>query len=472
MNEKLELLVNEVRRRVDSLFPGYGLGEGNTKHTNLYKEYGYPKDPAFDDFYQQYDRNGFASGAINETVRKTWQTYPFLLEATKDDKPHSETTAEEALREGLERLQFWTKLKDADRKSMVGKYAGVIFRFRDGKRMREPVENVGGIDNIVEIIPVYEKQLTVEEWDQDEMSDTYGQPTMYQFVENALPGTDETQVRQFSVHPDRVHIWSEDMSVHGQSALRPGYNALLDLEKVGGAGAEGFWKNAKNAPVLNLDKEAKLEALARMLGAAKESDVPDKMEAVMRDWRDNYDASLMFQGIEAKTLPSTLPSDPEKFTTSPLMVFACSFGIPMKILLGTQTGERASTEDSAKWDAINDARREQHVVPNIMAIVRKLVEHQALPAITAKWRVDWTPLSEATPSEKMERSAKMAEINKSNAGRGEVFTADEMREVVGYEPNSDLDEDDPDAEPNPAQTPKEPSGADGEDSKGEDAAQQ
>ena len=75
-----------------------------------------------------------------------------------------------------------------------------------------------------------------------------GEPKMYEFNEAAVE-TDNPNKRSLRIHPDRVLIWSDDGTVNGRSLLEPGYNDLIDLEKIKGAGGEGFWKNAKSSPV-------------------------------------------------------------------------------------------------------------------------------------------------------------------------------------------------------------------------------
>lgn len=429
---KTQLIANAVRR-LGALFPGY-FGGGNAKHTNMYAEYGYPEAPTFDDFYRLYKRNGVARGAINKTINKTWQTAPYLLEG---DSVHEENARERAARDLFNRIHFWNKLKEADRKSMVGRYAGVIFRFADGKPFSEPVEGLvpGGANGLIEVIPVYEEQLKPTEYDNDEASTTYGMPKMYSFQESAISSVSHGAGRSVNVHPSRVHIWSETFDIHGESSLEAGINSLLDLEKIAGAGGEGFWKNAKNAPVLNIDKEADPQRLADMFGVAVD-ELPDKMDEVVGDWQRGFDQLLMLQGIQTQSLAVTLPQ-PEQFVQTSLMVFAASFGIPMKILLGSQTGERASTEDADEWAETIMGRRAAVVVPNVMAIIARLEEVGVIPTSTIGWNLDWADLTEASASEKVERADKMASINQKMLGRGEVYTPDEIREVTGHEPLGD-----------------------------------
>lgn len=430
---RMRLVVNNATRRLGAMFPGFF---PDAKHDH-YKDFGYPTVLTFSQLYGMYSRNGIAQAGVNKTVLKTWQDNPFLLEEERDGSEvgeADETTLEQQIRQRFDDLRFWQKLAEADGMSMVGDYAGVILRFADSKRLDQPVDRVtGGLNGLVEIIPAWEGQLAVSQWDTDETSDGYGHPKMYQFNESAVD--DKQQPRNFIVHPDRVVIWSKNGTVHGKSILEAGFNDLLTMEKVSGAGGEGFWKNAKSAPVLQVDPEAKLAEMARMMGVPLD-ELVDKMNDQVEDWQKGFDKLLMVQGMEAKTLGITLPS-PEHFFAIALQAFAASITMPVKILVGMQTGERASKEDADEWALTNMSRRTNYVIPNIRALVQRLVRVGILPE--RDWFVDWTDLTESSMSEKIDRASKMAETNQKMGTGVIVFTDEEIRAVVGYEPLSDAD---------------------------------
>lgn len=430
----LELLANAARR-LGTMFPGYF--QGDVKHDH-YRDFGYPEHLQFAQLWQMYRRNGLARAAVDKTVGKVWQDSPFILE---DDEVHDETQAERDFREALDRLRFWQNCAEADRRALVGNYAGMILRLADDKTFKEPVDRVpGGLDGVVEIIPAWEGQLTVSTWDTDERSPTYGRPTMYQFNEASF-SKDQTKVRSFELHPDRVVIWSRDGTIHGESLLEAGFNDLLVMEKVAGAGGEGFWKNARSNPVLQIDKEARLETLAQILGVARPDEIADKLSEVVDDFQKGFDKALMLQGIEAKTLGITLPS-PEHFFNIALQSFAASVGMPLKILVGNQTGERASSEDANDWAQTCQSRRVQVVRPILREIITRL---QRFGVINERLsHIDWSDLTEMSMKAKIDRALKMADINQKLSPDQGAFTGDEIREVVDLEPlepeDDDLDE--------------------------------
>lgn len=413
-------------------YGGVFAGGDNAKH-NLYHDFGYPKinGLGFYDFYYTYRRNGWASGLVKKTVNKTWQDAPTLREVEGE---HEETTLEAAIRQHFSAIRFWQHLREADSRSMVGKYAGVIFQLADGRPYHDPVDQVpGGIEGVISVLPAWEGQLEPSSWNTDPESPDYGKPSMFRFNESSVD-PETGKVRSFTVHPDRAYIWSKDGTTWGESQLESCYNALMDMEKVRGAGGEGFWKNAKSQPVLTADPEVDFNSLATMLGTDLEG-LPDALDEVVSKWSKGFDESLLLQGMKAEALSVTLPQ-PEEFFNTALQEVSASWPIPQKILTGMQTGERASTEDSREWAQTNMSRRSTMVVPNIMDIVGRMVRWGMLPE--SDWFLSWPDLTAPTLEEKLAIGEKMAKINQVMLATGDVvFTDDEMRTVAGYEPLND-----------------------------------
>ena len=421
------LLANAVQRTLSRMFPGYYAA--STKHDH-YVDFGWPESPAFLDFYRMYSRNGMAAAAVDRTIAKTWQKNPDLWES---EKP-AESPLEADVRQRFASLRVWQKLADADRRSMVGKYAGVIFRLRDSKPFNAPVDRVpGGLDGIAEIIVAWEGQLTVAAWDTDLSSENYGKPTMFQFNEGAVG--DRDQPRQFMVHPDRVIIWSDDGSVNGSSALEPGFNDLIDMEKIKGAGGEGFWKTSRGAPVIEAPEGVTPSQVAEGMNVPL-ADLSQAINDQINDFQKGFDKGLLLGGLTAKPMTITLPQ-PEEFFAAPLSSFAASVQMPVKILVGNQNGERASTEDAREWAQTCMSRRNNRCVPLIRDMVDRFVAWGTLPALD--WTIGWDDLTEATASEKMARAKIMSDINKQTVpGDDPAFLSGEIREAAGYEvPNGE-----------------------------------
>lgn len=399
-------------------------------------DFGYKDDLDFFDLYQIFKRNGIAKALVNKTASKTWETMPILKQ--DDEKGRDETPLEAEIRKTFKRLRFWQKLKETDRRGLVGEYSGVIFQLADSKPFYEPVDRVpAGLNGLVSLIPAWEGQLQISEWDQDESSPTWGEPKMMTFTESSVD-SDQGKTRAMQVHPDRVYIWSQDRTTFNDSGLEASYDALVDMVKIRGAGAEGFWKNAKSQPVLEIEsdpaKAPNLAQLAEMLGTDLEG-LPEALDNQVADWNKGFDQSLMLQGISAKTLEVTLPQ-PKEFYDIALGDAAAPWEIPIRALVGNQTGERATQEDQAALNKMGMSRREDYVEQNAYDVIDRLVKYRILPDMD--WHLDWEELTGASEEQRFERMGKMADANQKMAPTGDaVFTPDEMRDVVDLPPLKD-----------------------------------
>lgn len=419
----MQRFITNAMGRMISHFPAFMSG---TKH-NFYKDFGYPETLTFDHFHGIYSRNGVAKAGVSKTIGRVWQSTPFLLEQQPEDA-HSETPQEEELRKHFDAIRLWQNMMEVERRALVGGHAFLILRIADGRQFNQPVGGMRDITSLVEVIPAWANQVQVSEWNEDPSSIDYGKPKSYQFNEAAVSSNQKP--RSFLIHPDRIIVWSDDATMFCRSILEPGYNDLLTMEKVSGAGGEGFWKNAKNAPVITIDPEADIRQVSSAMGV-KPDELADKLNDVVEEYNRGFDSTFVVKGMSVDNLPVTLPL-PEEFYNVALQGFAASINVPLKILVGNQTGERASTEDSNEWDETCMSRRSNVTIPNIMILVRRLVGFGTIPDLD--WHISWTPLTESSPSEKIDNASKLAEINSKSYATGElVFTVDEIREIAGYE---------------------------------------
>ena len=124
----------------------------------------------------------------NEFIQiNNWKKHqkPTIIDGD-ESKENKETTDWEASVAKLLK-KYWPRIKDADRRNMVGRYSALLIQLRDNKEWNEEVD-YSVIKNIkekalVNLIPLWEPQIKVAEWDNDITSETYGQPLMYDFDE-------------------------------------------------------------------------------------------------------------------------------------------------------------------------------------------------------------------------------------------------------------------------------------------------
>lgn len=409
-----------IRERLARAFPF----AFNTKH-DYAKDYGWPENLCFEQFYRMYKRNGIATAAVDKTIGKTWATMPAIWES---EKP-TESAAEKAIRKHLTRARIWRALMDADRRSMVGCYAGAILLLRDGEKLDQPVGRLkAGIETLAGVIPAWEGQLAVAEWDQAEGSDTYGEPLFYQYNEQAVGEAQNVVRTNVRIHRDRILIWSDDGTVNCHSALEPGFNDLTDAEKIRGAGGEGFWKSSRGAPLVETKDGVSMQDIMNGMGAKNADEAREKLNEKADDFSSGFDKFLMLGGFSVTPLTITLPQ-PKEFWEPCVQSFAASMSIPFKVLVGNVTGERASTEDAREWAETCMSRRENRVLPILHDLLDRLVVWGVLPP--KDYAIGWDSLLEASPDDKLDRAGKMSTINQQ-MGSEAPFMQDEVREAAGF----------------------------------------
>ena len=194
---------------------------------------------------------------------------------------------------------------------------------------------------------------------------------------------------------------------------------------------------------VEIDKDTDFQAFKQAVEATDPGKTFQQiLDEKAKKLNSGFDASYISQGMKVGTFSVSLPQ-PKEFFDIPLSAFAAGRSMPTKILIGMQTGERASTEDAQEWNNTIMSRRNRWSLPSIRALLFKL---ERFGMIAAGWDIEWDDLTDDTPQARLERADKMADINtKQEATEGQpVFTGEEIRLEAGYEgdiPEATLEDD-------------------------------
>lgn len=425
MNNNLQLAVNHAlndarlaRARMLAANPTMGL---DTKRSTAWCEYGFKEDLTFDDLYRLYRRGGIAHGAVRKIIGTCWLSNPEIIEGEKADETRK-VTAWERKAKAVFTHRFWRAFADADLRRLVGRYSGILLHIRDNQDWNLPATRGKGLEKIT---VAWAGSLEPSEWDTGLNSRTYGQPKMWQYVERLANGS----TRRVDVHPDRVFILG-DYSTDAIGFLEAAYNAFVSLEKVEGGSGESFLKNAARQLGINFDKEIDFNNLASLYGVSV-SELQEKFNEAAVEVNRGNDTLLTTQGATVTPLVTSV-ADPSPTYNVNLQTAAAALDIPTKILVGMQTGERASTEDQRYFNARCQSRRGD-LSFDIEDLCDKLVELGILDAVPQK-TVIWDDLNASTDAEKLASAKLMADINSASIATGEQpFTGEEIRVAAGYE---------------------------------------
>ncbi|HCM9300269.1 anti-CBASS protein Acb1 family protein [Enterobacter hormaechei] len=442
MTDKLTLAVNHAlndarmaRDRMALIAPTMGL---DNKRHSAWCEYGFPEQVTYENLYSLYRRGGIAHGAVEKLVGKCWKTNPEIIEGDDADESENETAWENKSKQVFNN-RFWRSFAEADRRRLVGRYAGILLHVRDEKDWNLPVTKGRGLQKVS---VAWAGSLTVSEWDTGLNSKTYGQPKMWQYAERLPNGSS----RRVNIHPDRVFILG-DYSDDAIGFLEPAYNAFVSLEKVEGGSGESFLKNAARQLNVNFEKEIDFNNLASLYGVSID-ELQDKFNDVAGEMNRGNDVLMTTQGATVTPLVTAV-ADPSATYNVNLQTAAAGVDIPTRILVGNQQAERSSTEDQKYFNARCQSRRGE-LSFEIEDFCDKLIELQVIDAVVQK-AVIWDDLSAQSDSEKLDAALKMAQINSASIATGEQpFTGEEIRTVAGYEgspePLPEVDDDEEESE--------------------------
>lgn len=433
-SQKLALAVNAIvanavtndramqASRMAAAFPN---GSIDSKRSNAWCSFGFPDNPQFEFYHNLYDRYALANAAVSRLNDNCFQTEPEVIQGLPESRATAATAWEKKFATLAKRIGLWEKFREADKRRLVGRYSGLILKVRDSKRFNEELGRIGEAQ-LVGLIPAWEGQLTVTEWDTNELSEFYGEPKMYQFVEAPTGGSPG---RNVEVHPSRVIILGDLRD--GTNFLAPGLNSLINIFKITGSGAEGMVKVAARQLGINFEKDVDLDGLLRSAGPGYDS-LQTLFDEVTTGMNSGIDQTIVTKGATVNPLASAVP-DPKNHFDINLQEYSASVDIPSKILVGNQAGSLASDQDQKYMNKRCQGRRIHRLTPDIEYIIKRLTDCGVLKATESS--VLWDDLTESSQDDRMTIVGKMADINAKMLATGDtVFTEEEMREVGGYTP--------------------------------------
>lgn len=443
----MELAVNQALQEYQAIRMRMGLLGGgarglDAKRASAWCEYGFKSVLHWPDFYNLYSRGGIAFGAVKKLVDRCWLTKPWIISGEPSDESREETPWEKKLKREFRQVSLWRHFREADRRRLAARYSAILLHINDSQGWDKPVK---GNKRLVKVTPIWQGALEPKDYDNDPNSPRYGLPTFWTYTTTHDNGVETST----DVHYDRIFLLG-DWSADAIGFLEPAYNNFVSLEKVEGGSGESFLKNAARQLNINFDKEVTLSAIAAAHNVPV-SELQSIFDKVTREMNIGTDAAVVTQGATVTPL-TTAVADPEPTYSVNLQSAAAGVDIPTKILVGQQTGERASTEDEKYFNTRCQSRREE-----LGAEIEEFIQHLMrlrVVDVNNEFTCMWDDLTEANVSDKLANAKVMSEINQTAmATGGPIFTDNQILTTAGFEPipeGDTLPDEDEDEEPEPA----------------------
>lgn len=422
---------------------GYAFPDATTglNKRDLFKELGFPRTLSIADYRDRYRRGGIAKRIVNAPVKATWSGNIALQD---DPDPEIESAFETAAAELAMRLGLWPRLMRADILASLGRYS-VLLIGAPGE-MNTELTSVRNPDEILYLTPLAEDNAEILRLVDDSTDPRFGQPLMYQISlggEGARGRGSRVSGRdlQRKVHYSRIiHIAQgllED-DVYGTPALEAVWNDLDNLVKLVGGGSEAAWKRADpgmhlNFPLLDLEDAHGVEI-------QYDEEEEEKVLEELSEFRHGMSRVLSTRGVDIKMLDGGVVNF-AGMASAVLDLISATVEQPKRILLGSERGELASTQDRSNWADRIIERRGESGEPAARAVIDRFIELRALPEpIESQYKILWPDIDKMTEEEKADLGVKVASANKAQVDASDtpVMTSEEMRDSIwGLEPLED-----------------------------------
>ena len=371
-------------------------GEVNTHPLNrdIWTQVGYPTTIDKFAYQRMYDRNPVAHRVVELYPMECWQQLPTIYD---QDAP-AQSEFEKKINQVFSSLNMWGMLRRIDILSGIGHFGVLLLGVGDGKPLNEPVL-VGKEQNLaVNYIRAFpHSQVEITQSESDRTNPRYGHPTMYriQFQSQDQPvegGFVDLSMQE--VHWTRiVHIADnrEVSEIYGVPRLQRCYNSLLDLEKVLGSAGEMFYKGAYPGFAV--------EATDNMLGTVSFDSDSIRNELAM--YENNLQRFLALKNARLVPISSSY-ADPTGMVEGYFKQIAIANAVPVRILLGSERGELASSQDAVLWKKRLMERQLSYITPFLIRpVVLRLIHYGTVPMPYNKdFHVEWPDLSADTEADK------------------------------------------------------------------------
>lgn len=391
---------------------GGRLGKSYGTDRDIYEALGYTKVPVFNDYMSRYRRQDIARAIINKPVAYSWLKSPIISESDDDDTEFE--AAWEALVKDKRVLHYMTRV---DRLAGIGSYAVLVIGADDDRPPNEPLEKAS---QLLYLTPASMANASISTSENDPQNERFNLPVLY----NVKFGTEGNSML---VHHTRVIHVAEDKledDVEGIPKLEAVLNRLQDLELIVGGSAEMFWRGGFPGYQFKVDPDA-------TLGTQTLADLQTEMENFLH----GLQRYVRTTGMSVEAIAQEL-ADPTGNVSVELDMISAATGIPKRILIGSERGELASTQDEQAWLDTIDARRRQHCEPTILRpTIDRLIEVGILPEPRDGYTVEWPDLMNKGDKEIADVAATRSQAMKNylDSGADEIMPPEIFLEkIMGF----------------------------------------
>ena len=354
---------------------------------------GYKTDIQFDDYLAKYNRQDVAHRIIDAPAIATWRVPPEIKDGDEGDTPFTEAwskltdlttgNVDNDVDDIEDQKSIWHYCQRADSLSGIGHYGVMLLGINDGQDLKQPLMKGDiGTEGLLYLSTYDEGVVEITELGSDSKSRRYNLPIKYKIkVSDMIGGKVTSNPTMPEVHWSRVVHIAEGLKsneIYGTPRLKAVYNRLDDLEKVMAATGEAAWRLMQKGFIFS---------------SQDGYDLPDDtsdLENDIEQFIHELNRTLMLEGIDTTVLGGEVV-DPSGVIKAIISIISGMTGIPQRILLGSEAGQLASSQDERNWAQRITARKVQFAEPQILRpLINRLIFAGVLPPPSSgNYQVVW-----------------------------------------------------------------------------------
>ncbi len=362
---------------------------------NINYECHYPDKISDTEYVEMFNREGLGERVVNLFPEESWLMNPEVKvdETSKDvefDKQWKALEKEQKIYHYLQRVDIL---------SGIGRYGVLLLGLDDGKDLLDPVDGINPDTGektktpqrkLIFLKAFQEINVDIDSKETATDSPRFDQPKIYSLK---VESTDGTETVSRKVHWTRIiHIADNRLTseVFGKPRMKAIWNRLLDIRKVLSGSAEMFWKGAYQG----LGFETQKEFVDATIDSAA-------LKETMRKYGEGQQKFIHAQGLNIKNLAPNV-ADPTAHIKVQIDYIALALGVPIRIFLGSERGELASSQDNKAWNKRIGKRREDYVSSLVLRpFIDRLIIFGILPEVD-DYIIVWPDLDAPSDKEKAE----------------------------------------------------------------------
>lgn len=384
---RTQLMINRLRLAVHSFLAermrtAGMVGLQFAGKRDIYEAAGYDRVITAKMLSERYNRQDVAQRIVNAPADETWRLSPMILDGATVETAEADSDFVQAWNRlatgGAMRADGGTSigllhyLHRLDRLAGVGCYGVMHLGIRGDENLSMPLAPAKRSTDDLLYVSVYEERLaSISSMVQDRNSMQFGLPGYYQLTTET--GVDGTALKYQLVHWNRVLHVADGLrsdDIFGTPRLVAVWPRLLDLEKIMAGAGEGAWKLLDPGHLLTTKDGARLPSN------------PDDIEALedqVDEWIHGLRRWILGENLESQSLGGQM-TDPGPLVMTELKLISVATSIPLRILLGTEEGKLAGSQDERGWVRVIETRQQNFAWPLVLRpLINRLIWLGILP---------------------------------------------------------------------------------------------